>query len=57
MSRSFKQVITFSDTSNMNAWLSDRNNDKYETDIRIVGYGHGIGFYVIYWEANPNGTE
>lgn len=46
-----KQVIEFESVERLNRWLSDRLNDKYETDIHVAPVGdYGWQYVVIYWE-------
>lgn len=53
MSKPLKQMIRFpfaaSDMSDVNDWLSARENEKYNTEIFVTG-GDYAGITIVYWE-------
>ncbi|WP_427007153.1 hypothetical protein [Pseudarthrobacter sp. H2] len=54
MSNPLKQLEEFDTVDELNAWLSARVNDKYETEILVLPQGqYGCHYAVIYWEL-PN---
>lgn len=55
MSKPLKQIIRFSytvgaATDKANAWLSDRENEKYDTEIFVTG-GDYAAITIVYWES------
>ena len=57
MSKPLKQIVSFSFSNSdavreANAWLSARKNDKYTTEVQVVG-GEYACITIIYWEDTP----
>lgn len=53
MSTPLKQIVQFPTLDLTNEWLSDRANEKYETEVMATPYNsstHPVVYSIVYWE-------
>jgi hypothetical protein len=50
MTAPLKQIMTFTSEDDANAWLSARENERYETSIQFYG-GEYCFIGIVYWDT------